>query len=141
MKKLLIVLCTILAISGQLHAADYGDKGCNIFVSDARNVITGGHGNYLSATILVSKDLINRDFQDYKVIILGSEAVQPTKVEDKGRFLEFTFDKYANGIGHHSATATIVAFITNGIDRLFDNNDIVNLVPKFGWYYTNPRCK
>ena len=138
--KNLIVLSALLLTAANAHAADYGDKNCNIYVSKAGNVITGGWGNYLSATVVVSKDLIDRHFQKYQVRIAGSDKVAPTKVEDTGRKLVFTFENYARGIEYHGNSATINAYITNGIDRLFDNNDDVDLVQRYNWQYTNPRC-
>lgn len=141
MKNLFVSLLTLLAVSSFVQASDFGDKNCNIFVSSAENVVTGGNGNFLSASIVISKDLISRHFQNYQVQILGSESVKPTKIEDKGQFMVFTFDMYAKGVEYRGNSARVVAFITNGVDRLFDNNDNVLLVSEHNWQYTNQRCK
>ncbi|MEQ1877888.1 MAG: hypothetical protein ABL958_14695 [Bdellovibrionia bacterium] len=138
MKLLLFV--TALSLSFSANARDFGDKDCNIYVVRAGNVITGGHGNWLSATVAVSKDLIARDFQRPVVRIQGSENVAPTEVKDGGSKLLYVFTNYRRGIEYHGNSASVVAFISNGIDRLFDNNDNVDLVQRYNWQYTNPRC-
>lgn len=135
------LLVLTVMFSSVSFARDYGDKDCNIFVIQAGNVITGGFGNYLSAKVAVSKSLIQRDFKKFQVRILGSENISPSKIEDSGKFMIFVFDKYAKGIEYRGNSASVVAFISNGIDRLFDNNDNVLLVQKHNWQYTNPRCE
>ena len=139
--KTFITVAALFLSSASAHAADYGDRDCNIYVSDAGNVITGGDGNYISATVVVSGDLINKYFQDYEVKINGYENAKPTRIEGKGAFLVFTFDKYRKGVEYHGNSARVEAYITNGVDRLFDNNDNVWLVRAHNWQYSNQRCK
>ena len=130
-----------LLFSTSVFANDYGDKDCNIYVSYAANEITGGYGNFLNAEVVVKKELISKDFNNSKVRILGYEDIAPTFVQQRGNNVVFSFKRYAKGIVYHGNSATIVAYIDNGMDRLFDNNDNVVLVQRFNWYYTNPRCK
>jgi hypothetical protein len=64
-----------------------------------------------------------------------------THVQEVGNFLLYTFDKYAPGIEYHANSVSVVAFIDNGLDRLFDNNDSVILVQESNWQYKNPHCR
>lgn len=144
MKSLLtfVLLMTVtLSIGSISKATDYGDKNCNIFVVQAGNVITGGQGVFLSAVVAVSKNLINQDFKNYKVSILGSENIAPTRVTENGGYLVYTYDRYTKGIDYSKGVAFVTVSISNGIDRLYDNNDYVLLNGDHNWQYTNQRCQ
>ena len=139
MKNVFIFTISIFIISAA-SASDYGDQNCNIFVSKAGNEITGGFGNYISATVIVTKSIIYSDFQNYSVRISGYEDIKPTKVFDIGDKRMFTFQRFRKGIYNQGAKTTVIAYIDNGIDRLFDNNDNVVLERMHNWQYSNPYC-
>ncbi|HLE10419.1 MAG: hypothetical protein A2504_15900 [Bdellovibrionales bacterium RIFOXYD12_FULL_39_22] len=140
MKSLLSFLILIM-MNYAVDAAEYDDRNCNIFVVSAGNIITGSSGNFLSATIAVSKDLIAKHYKNYQVKIVGNETSTPDDIVDVGNFLLFFFDKYTEGIEYHGNSANIKTYITNGIDHLFDNNDNVWLVREHNWQYTNQHCE
>lgn len=126
------------------------DKDCQIFVVEAGNIVTGGHGNFISAKVAVAKQLVQNRFPNYQIKINKAEDVKPTTVKpttvtDAGDYLVFSFEKYRNGINYHGNRGTIVVYLTstndNGTDRLYDNNDNVWLVRDHNWQYTNQRCK
>jgi hypothetical protein len=143
MKNFKIVLaCWVATVFqlGAVYASDYGDTSCQIFVAQASNEITGCCGNFINAEVWVSKSLIARDFKDFQVKIQHFESAEPTRVVDQGDYIAFEFSRYREGVYYRTHTADIQAYITNGVDRLFDNNDNVVLTREFAWRYTNPRC-
>jgi hypothetical protein len=144
MKRLFVLsfVSVSLLSSVPVMARDYGDRDCKVYVSTAQNEITGRSGNYLTATVMVKKTLLEGDFlsRTSKVRIQGFEDVAPSSIDDRGSEMAYQFTRYAPGIENHTQSAIVTAYIDNGMDRLFDNNDNVDLVAQFNWRYTNPRC-
>lgn len=144
--RLILLLLVSLFLNANIQASDFGDHDCNIFISSAQNVITGGNGNFLSAKVVVKKDLLNKYFQNYQVRIINythpsSEDFVPTEVVDNGNSVIFVFDKYTKGIDYSRNGASVEAYISNGVDRLYDNNHEVDLTQSSNWMYFNQACR
>jgi hypothetical protein len=127
--KILMAVMGLL-VASQSYASDYGDKQCKIVLVVAENVITGGSGSFYEAKVAVSKDLLSQQYQGAFVRLQyngngpandGAGPAQPISSEDSGRYVTYLF-KLPFGAAYRSDTLRLIPYISNGIDRLFDNN-------------------
>jgi hypothetical protein len=145
MRLIALLIGTLLTISVQ--AKDYGDKNCNIFITSAQNVITGGWGNYYSIKVKVTKNIIEQYYKDSTVSIsydVRGEWITTSEstIADLGSTFEYTFN-LPFGATYHQDVLEVTAFIDNKIDRLFDNNIPFGnalLNSRNNWYYSNHTC-
>ncbi len=123
------------------YATDYGDKSCTIFVMDALKVVKdGGANNHLSLTVAMKKDVFTRDFKKYQVKLVEFPNAKVTWLDDRATHMLFHFENFAPGVISKYSQIKVTAFITNGIDSLFDYNDNVILTKQNDWQYRNPNC-
>lgn len=129
----------------QVFAADFGDVNCHVVLTEAENVIIGGQGNYYQARVAVSKVIIAAFFQNPSVQLQhsgGLAVVAPTSVTDNGSHWVYYF-KLNFGAYYYSRSLTLIPYVTNGIDRLFDNNfgrGEVVLANYNNWKFRQNRC-
>lgn len=123
------ILCALL-ITSQAFAESYGDKHCNIYLVEARNIGTGCCGNYYSAQVALSKRIIASDFREFAIHLSYSNShfwaewgsIEPlSDPKDTGDYLIYNF-KLPFGAVHRSETIKFIPYVSNGIDRLYDNN-------------------
>jgi hypothetical protein len=136
-----------LIIAVQSHARDYGDKNCNVVIVKAENEITGCCGNYYRATIAVSKTIIAQNFQKPDIRLQFNERglSKPEDiidVKETSRYKIFSI-KLPFGASYHTDSLDLIAYVSNGIDRLYDNNfgvGQVSLEQANSWIFRQTRC-
>ena len=139
-KNLFFLLVSIISPTLSL-ANDYEDKDCQIFVSKAENEITGGNGNWLNADVVVKRTLIDQYYQAPQVKIVGFENKTPSAEFEINDAVIYRFTHFSPGVAYKYNTASIQVYVSNGVDRLFDKNNEVKLVPENRWIYSNPKCR
>lgn len=141
MKTILFVFTFLFIVHSKGN--DFGDKGCNVVLLEAENYITGGWGNYYRASVAVSKSIM-RQYNDPQVFLkYGRDKFEkPIDINDSGSYKVYYF-KLSFGATHQSQSMSMIPYIANSTDRLFDNNfgiGEVILNKSNNWRFIQNKC-